>query len=134
MLGMRVKFSMSSGFVEVSFLGGRCKPRARSAVCARVRYPTTPPPTLPTAPSPAPAPPWPQTILVVVNSPAIPLKVRKGPGTQFDILAQASHGTKLTALKSADMIKAKVGQPDQWLQVQTPEGVAGYCAAWYVML
>ena len=81
-------------------------------------------------PSPAPA----VVISVTVNSPTTPLKVRKGPGVQYDVLAQAPDGTVLKALESADAVKSKVGQTGQWLQVQTPDGVNGYSAAWYLRL
>ncbi len=74
------------------------------------------------------------TLAVAVNSPDAPLKVRSGPGVQNAILAQAPDGTVLQALESADTVRAKVGQQGQWLQVQTPDGVTGYCAAWYVKL
>jgi len=74
------------------------------------------------------------TRAVVVNSPDTPLKVRSGPGVQYDILAQVSHGTVLRALEPAEAVQAKIGQQGQWLQVQTPEGVTGYCAAWYLEL
>jgi len=86
--------------------------------------------------SPAPAsPPEPAaTLTVVVNSPDTPLKVRSGPGVQNAILAQAPDGTVFQVLESADAVQAKVGQQGQWLQVQTPDGVTGYCAAWYVKL
>jgi hypothetical protein len=95
-----------------------------------LEFPAAPAP----APVSAPTPTQPQTISVVVNSPMIPLKVRRGPGIQFDILAQAPHGTQLASLESPDATRAKVGQLGQWLQVQTPEGVTGYCAAWYLKL
>ena len=81
-------------------------------------------------PTPAPA----AVIAVTVNSPYTPLKVRQGPGVQYDVLAQAPDGTMLTALESADAVKAKMGQPGQWLQVQTPDGVNGYSAAWYLRM
>jgi len=85
--------------------------------------------------SPAPAsPPGPVATLLMVNSPDTPLKVRSGPGVGNAILAQAPDGTVLRTLESADTVQAKVGQQGQWLQVQTPDGVAGYCAAWYVKL
>jgi hypothetical protein len=83
---------------------------------------------------PVPPPPPTATQAVVVNSPDVPLKVRSGPGVQNAILAQAPHGTVLRALGSADAIRAQVGQQNQWLQVQTPDGVTGYCAAWYCKL
>jgi len=96
-----------------------------------VRLPdSSPTPT----PAPSPAPTLAAVIAVTVNSPYTPLKVRKGPGVQYDVLAQAPDGTMLTALESADAVKAKVGQPGQWLQVQTPDGVNGYSAAWYLRM
>jgi uncharacterized protein YgiM (DUF1202 family) len=59
--------------------------------------------------SPTPSPKPAAVISVTVNSPTMPLKVRKGPGVQYDVLAQAPDGTVLTALESADAVKAKVG-------------------------
>jgi len=96
-----------------------------------VRLPDSAPPPIP-APGPVPAPT--AVIAVTVNSPYTPLKVRQGPGVQYDVLAQAPDGTLLTALESADAVKAKMGQPGQWLQVQTPDGVTGYSAAWYLCM
>ncbi len=93
-------------------------------------YVRLPDSTLPPVPVPAPAP----VISVVVNSPDAPLKVRSGPGIQNVILEKVPDGTTLDALESADAVKAKVGQPGQWLQVQTPDGVTGYSAAWYLRL
>ncbi len=74
------------------------------------------------------------TLAVVVNSPDTPLRVRSGPGVQNAILAQAPDGTVLQSPESADTVQATVGQQGQWLQVQTPDGVTGYCAAWYLKL
>jgi hypothetical protein len=85
-------------------------------------------------PNSAPPPALAPVISVVVNSPDAPLKVRSGPGVQNVILAQVPDGTTLKALESADAVKAKVGQPGQWLQVQTPDGVTGYSAAWYLRM
>lgn len=82
------------------------------------------------APAPAPA----ATISVVVASPAIPLKVRSGPGTDQQILAEAPDGTSLQALESEETVQHKVGQQGEWLKVQTPDGVTGYSAAWYLHL
>jgi predicted flap endonuclease-1-like 5' DNA nuclease len=71
---------------------------------------------------------------VVVTSPDVPLKVRGGPGTDQPILAEAPHGTVLQALESEAVVRSKVGQQGQWLKVQTPAGVVGYSAAWYLGL
>jgi len=96
-----------------------------------LRLPDSAPPPVP-APGPVPAPA--PVISVVVNSPDAPLKVRSGPGIQNAILAEVPDGATLKALESADAVKAKVGQPGQWLQVQTPDGVTGYSAAWYLRM
>jgi predicted flap endonuclease-1-like 5' DNA nuclease len=71
---------------------------------------------------------------VVVVSPDVPLKVRGGPGTGQPILAEAPHGTVLQALESEAAVRSKVGQQGEWLKVQTPTGVVGYSAAWYLGL
>ena len=82
------------------------------------------------APAPAPA----STLAVVVDSPDTPLKVRSGPNTSQPILAEAPDGTVLQALEPGDTVRSKVGQQGEWLQVQTPTGVTGYSAAWYLHL
>lgn len=79
----------------------------------------------------APAAP---AVSVVVDSQGAPLKVRSGPGTLHAILAEVPDGTALRALEPEDAVRSKVGQPGQWLQVQTLQGVTGYSAAWYVRL
>jgi hypothetical protein len=49
-------------------------------------------------------------------------------------LAEAPDGTALQALEPGDTVRSKVGQQGEWLQVQTPTGVTGYSAAWYLHL
>ncbi len=39
---------------------------------------------------------------------------------------------ELYSLEPVDNTLQKVGQVNQWLNVQTPGGVQGYCAAWYL--
>ena len=73
-------------------------------------------------------------IFVVVDSPDDPLKLRSGPGVEHAIVAQMAHNTSLKALESEAAVRSKVGQQGQWLQVQTPTGVNGYTAAWYLKL
>ena len=80
------------------------------------------------------APPAAAAISVVVDSQGTPLKVRSGAGTQYAILAQVPDGTALKALESENVVRSKVGQQGQWLQVQTLQGITGYSAAWYVRL
>ncbi len=85
---------------------------------------------------PPPAPPAePATVVfVVVESPDEPLKLRQGPGVGYPQLALLPHGTVLKALEKEAVVKQKVGQVNQWLNVQTPAGATGYVAAWYVKL
>jgi len=82
------------------------------------------------APAPAPA----STLAVVVSSPDTPLKVRGGPSIDEQILAEAPDGMVLQALEPGDTVRDKVGQQGKWLYVQTPTGVTGYSAAWYLHL
>ena len=81
-------------------------------------------------PPPAPA----TVVFVVVTSPDEPLKLRLGPGTQFDKLAELPDGSILKALEPETVVKDKLGRYGQWLQVQTPKGLAGHTAAWYLKL
>ncbi|MEJ5308473.1 MAG: peptidoglycan DD-metalloendopeptidase family protein [Anaerolineae bacterium] len=73
-------------------------------------------------------------VFVVVDSPDDPLKLRQGPGVGFAQVALLPHGTVLKALEKEAVVKQKIGQMNQWLNVQTPAGLTGYCAAWYVKL
>ncbi|MBN1954562.1 MAG: SH3 domain-containing protein [Anaerolineae bacterium] len=81
----------------------------------------------------APAPPA-MTVSLVVESPQVALKVRQGPGTGYAQVGQAAHGTVLAALEDEPTVKRKVGQHGEWLHVETPSGVSGYSAAWYLRL
>ncbi len=74
------------------------------------------------------------TLSVVVKSPEIPLKLRRGPGTDHDIVAEIPHGTVLKALEPDLVVRRKVGSYDEWLHVQMPDGERGYTAAWYLRL
>ncbi len=85
---------------------------------------------LPSGEQPSPT----QAIFVVVDSPEVPLKLRSGPGTQHNQLTQMPDGTVLKALEPEADVRRKVGQHNEWLQVQTPNGLKGYTAAWYIQL
>lgn len=74
------------------------------------------------------------TLSVVVESPEIPLKLRRGPGTEHDIVAEMPHGTVLKALERDVDVQRKIGVYGEWLKVQTPDGDQGYTAAWYLRL
>ncbi|HQE93969.1 MAG TPA: peptidoglycan DD-metalloendopeptidase family protein [Anaerolineae bacterium] len=84
---------------------------------------------------PPPPPAEPATVVfVVVDSPDEPLKLRQGPGVGYAQIALMPHGTVLKTLEKEAVVKQKVGQMNQWLNVQTPAGLTGYTAAWYVKL
>jgi predicted flap endonuclease-1-like 5' DNA nuclease len=77
----------------------------------------------------------PDTVLFVeVDSPEESLKIREGPGTEYEKQGSLPHGTVLKALESPAEVRRKVGEYDEWIRVQTPTGLQGYCAAWYLVL
>ncbi len=86
----------------------------------------------PAAPPPEPTPP--SVYFVIVESPTQPLRLRRGPGTHHPQLAELPHGTALKALEPESTVKQKVGKTNTWLQVQSPAGMTGYVAAWYLKL
>lgn len=71
---------------------------------------------------------------VIVDSPDENLKMRAGRGTRFEELARFPHGTELKALEAVSEVTWKVGRVGEWLQVQAPSGLVGYCAAWFLKL
>lgn len=48
------------------------------------------------------------------------------------LLKRVPVNTALKVLEADAAANAKIGQMNQWLAVKTPDGVAGYTAAWYV--
>ncbi len=72
--------------------------------------------------------------LVIVDSDDDRLKLRKGPGTQYDIITALEDGTVLKALENEDSVQEKVGTHGEWLYIYVPGGEVGYCAAWYLKL
>ncbi len=88
-------------------------------------------------PQPAPsaeAPLTPEALVVLVSQTIGPigLRLRGKPNTTSDTLATLSAGTELTCLEPADQALSKIGQMNQWLNVQDENGNLGYVAAWYV--
>ena len=51
------------------------------------------------------------------------LNIRKGPGTEQQLVGKVSHGEILTLLRKEN---------DQWFYVRTKEGVEGYCYSQYL--
>ncbi|MGD8998321.1 MAG: SH3 domain-containing protein [Anaerolineae bacterium] len=62
------------------------------------------------------------------------LRVREGPGTDFDVLSHVNRGERLSLVESWGTAWAKLGQPGEWIHVQTPGDGAGWAAAWFLKL
>ncbi len=75
-----------------------------------------------------------QAVFVIVDSPEESLRLRAGPGTQYEEVTRLAHGTNLRALEDQVIVEQKVGTRGQWVRVQAPDGRTGYCAAWYLKL
>lgn len=51
------------------------------------------------------------------------LNIRKGPGTDTEIVSKAAHHSTVTLLSKFD---------DKWFLIKTEDGVEGYCSANYL--
>jgi hypothetical protein len=60
------------------------------------------------------------------------LNVRARPELDGNILTVAQPGDALAVLGDQAAASAKIGQEGQWLNVKTPQGYAGFVAAWLV--
>lgn len=60
------------------------------------------------------------------------VNLRTGPGTAFNSLGVLSFEEPLTVLGDADLARAKIGCPGEWIQVQINRGDRGFVAAWLV--
>ncbi len=62
------------------------------------------------------------------------LALRQQPYISDDNLIKRVHvNTKIYVVEDINLAKAKIGQPNQWLNVQdTQDGFVGYTAAWYL--
>ena len=58
------------------------------------------------------------------------LNVRPTPSSELPPVAQVVHRKVLQALEPESVVRAKLGQEGEWLQIRTPDGVEGYVAAW----
>jgi murein DD-endopeptidase MepM/ murein hydrolase activator NlpD len=67
-----------------------------------------------------------------LTSTADGLRVREGPGTTFDILTHVDRGDRLQTREPWEAAWAKLGQPAKWIQIQAPDDVTGWSAAWYL--
>lgn len=74
-------------------------------------------------------------LMVRVYSPELGyLNVRSRPTTASEIVATVPHGAALTPLEPKEVVRAKIGQYDQWLHVRLDDGREVYVAAWYLDL
>ncbi len=62
------------------------------------------------------------------------LAFRGAPSVTGALIRRYALGAALTSLESASATNNKIGQMNQWLHVQGPEGDQGYTAAWYLSL
>ncbi len=66
--------------------------------------------------------------------PTVNLNIRSGAGTGFEKVIMVTKNTPVLALENAQQVLAKIGKQDQWLNIETREGQAGWAAAWYMAL
>ena len=71
---------------------------------------------------------------VQVVSQAGYLNVRPLPSTARPPIARVNDGAILDTVELETIVRHKVGQGGQWLNIRTPTGVKGYVAAWYLRL
>ncbi len=60
------------------------------------------------------------------------LNLRAGPSTESQVVAALPAGEALSVLGELAQVKPKIGIQDEWLQVRTASGQAGFVAAWFV--
>jgi len=106
--------------------------------------PTPPPAPTPPAPPPAPTPPAATptptpapapaglTVHVLQSIGTVGLRLRDQPDTNANTLAILAAGQVLSVLEPASQAIPKIGQINQWLNVNDGSGHSGYVAAWYV--
>ena len=87
------------------------------------------------SPSPAPTAPLPNSgLMVCVQETLIAgLRLRSAPNTtSSSTLALEPAGALLRCLEPDAIVLTKIGNTNQWLQVNDPNGASGFVAAWYV--
>lgn len=68
----------------------------------------------------------------VIVYPIDQVNLRSGPATTFNVLGSFSYTDPLSVLGDPNLAKIKIGQNNQWLQVQSQSGLRGFIAAWLV--
>ncbi len=94
--------------------------------------PASPAAPKPMAPPPAPASSGDLVVLVSQSVGQAGLRLRDRPSENANTLAILPAGAELTSLEPAGQALQKIGQANQWLNVQDVSGAPGYVAAGYV--
>jgi uncharacterized protein YvpB len=58
------------------------------------------------------------------------LRLRLQPGLNGGIVTILQAGERLETLEADNVVRARLGRKEQWLQVKDSQGQSGYCAAW----
>jgi hypothetical protein len=83
----------------------------------------------------APTAPPPSAFLTLTAYPTADLNLRAQPTTNSPRIGGAFFNEPLTVIEDDPVgARAKVGQEEQWLYVQTEEGERGWAAAWFLSL
>jgi murein DD-endopeptidase MepM/ murein hydrolase activator NlpD len=65
-------------------------------------------------------------------TPTFDLNLRSAPSKEADIMAVVTPGDTLKVVGEKIQAAAKIGRQEQWLNVQVPNGMTGWVAAWLV--
>ncbi len=96
--------------------------------------PVVAPPKLPTVPpvQPVITPPSPTgPPLTLSTSSPEGLRVRSGPGRQYDTAGSITPQDRVQAVDPNDA-RAKLGRDGEWIQITMPNGQTGWAAAWFL--
>lgn len=72
------------------------------------------------------------TKYVVVDSPDSGLRLRAGPGTDYEKVWWMAHKMVLLSLEDPEETGRKLGRQGEWIHVRTPAHYEGYAAAWFL--
>jgi hypothetical protein len=60
------------------------------------------------------------------------LRIRERPGTDFQVVGQLYPADRSETLEPHGRTLLKVGIPDQWIKIRSPQGVEGFCSSEYL--
>ncbi len=61
------------------------------------------------------------------------LRIRERPGTAFDITGVLKPFDRIETLEPHGRTLVKVGQPDEWIKIRSPQGIEGFASAEYLI-